>query len=583
MKMVTLTWPFPSAAGRTLHSGRWRSSWATVAAPFTMAGRSTREVGRTALIAGDFSGNGHLDLATANYISGDVSVLLGNGAGGFEAPVPYPLGQPVLALVAGNFQGDTGLDLAALTKDSYSNSVSVLLNDGAGKFLVAGSTNLGTTITSLVAGDFTGDDNLDLAVASSLYSTYPYAPANNVSILVGNGHGRFTNVGAAATGSPLVGLVAGDFNGDGRLDFAGADQANANVKVLLGSGTGSFLAPVLAPNPVESTPLLADLDTASGALVLTESGRILFRQSLPDQPGAFAPPVVVNADPLLAARDVALVQNAGIGNLLAALDANTFAPSGDPTAPHMPRVSVYQRHADGTFTNKRSVDLPAGFLPAKIASVDLTGDGLGDLVISAATSDQVFVAFQISPGVFAAPVGYSVGVNPSAIELVDLNGDKHPDLVVTDRFSGQVSIRLNDGSGAFGPEERFRAGMGLYGMVPVNGTQAVQALEGTDSVVAGTFIDGTGTDLIVINSGTDSISLLVGDGHGGFLNPEAALTTITGAQPTAIVAGHFFAGDSNLDLAILSKEQGTIALYRGDGRGDFTLLSTVTPAISRPA
>ena len=45
-----------------------------------------------ALVAGDFNGDGRTDLAVANDGSDDVSVLLGNGDGTFQDPVPYAAG-----------------------------------------------------------------------------------------------------------------------------------------------------------------------------------------------------------------------------------------------------------------------------------------------------------------------------------------------------------------------------------------------------------------------------------------------------------------------------------------------------------
>ncbi len=141
--------------------------------------------------------------------------------------------------------------------------------------------------------------------------------------------------------------------------------------------------------------------------------------------------------------------------LLAALDTGTFTDSGGAT---VSRVTLYQPHTDGTFSILTSLDLPGGLLYADIAADDLTGDGRGDLVITASSSDLVFVALQLPTGSFELPQSYAVGANPSAIDLVDVNGDSHPDIVVTDQFSGQVSVLLGNGDGTFAPEERFRAG-----------------------------------------------------------------------------------------------------------------------------
>jgi len=525
-----------------------------------------------ALVEGDFTGDGHLDLAAADYGSGDVTVLLGNGQGSFAEGGTYYLGASPTALVAGDFDGDNHTDLAV----AYPGSVTVLLNDGSGTFAKGASYNLGTYITSLVAGDFTGDGHMDLAAANPFYSS-TYYTANTVTLLLGNGDGTFSPTAPIPVGSQPIALVAGDFNGDGRLDLATANYGSADVTVLLGTGTGSFLSPVLAPSAVQSTPLIADFtgSPVNDAVVLTQTGQILYRQGLTNPPGAFAPPMVLNPDPALAARALAVVSNTRGVPFLAALDANTFAVSGDPTADRVPQVTLYLPHANGSFTILANLDLPAGFLPANIASADLTGNGLGDLVISAAASDQIFVCLQTAPGVFGPATPYSVGVNPSAIALADLNGDGLCDIVVTDRFSGQVSVLLNQGNGVFSPEGRYRAGTGLYDLAPVNGTNAVQSLEGTNSVVAGSFGGGPGTDLVVSNGDSGSIVLLSGDGHGGFLNPQLAQTFFTGDTPTAVVAGYFITGDNQLDLAVLSADSDTVTIYRNNGSGGFVPYFTI--------
>ena len=86
----------------------------------------------TAIVAGDFNGDGRTDLAVANYGSNDVSVLLGNGDGTFQPQVTYAVGSGPVALVAGDFTGDGRTDLAVA--NSGDNDVSVLLGNGDGTF-----------------------------------------------------------------------------------------------------------------------------------------------------------------------------------------------------------------------------------------------------------------------------------------------------------------------------------------------------------------------------------------------------------------------------------------------------------------
>ena len=73
------------------------------------------------------------------------------------------------------------------------------------------------------------------------------------------------------------------------------------------------------------------------------------------------------------------------------------------------------------------------------------------------------------------------------------------------------------------------------------------SLEGSISLAAADFT-GTGrSDLVVLNRGSHSFSVLSNDGSGGFSDPSVALTTSTSDglrvndQPGAVVAGDFHA------------------------------------------
>src|SRR2546422_841373 len=78
-----------------------------------------------AVVAGDFNGDSKLDLAVANYDSGNVSIFIGNGSGGFNAPANFTVGTHPRALATGYFNADTKLDLAVANEGS--NNVSILI------------------------------------------------------------------------------------------------------------------------------------------------------------------------------------------------------------------------------------------------------------------------------------------------------------------------------------------------------------------------------------------------------------------------------------------------------------------------
>ena len=84
------------------------------------------------LDAGDFNGDGHLDLAVSNRSSRDLHLLMGDGDGAFLLRAPIPTGQDIIALAARDFDGDTHADLALVSATSH--AVILWKGDGAGQF-----------------------------------------------------------------------------------------------------------------------------------------------------------------------------------------------------------------------------------------------------------------------------------------------------------------------------------------------------------------------------------------------------------------------------------------------------------------
>jgi uncharacterized repeat protein (TIGR01451 family) len=178
------------------------------------------------IAAADFNNDGFTDIAFVNVSnSGSVTVLLGDGKGGFKPPIDYPVENSPYALTPGDFNGDGILDLVAT--DPFESSVTLLLGDGKGGFKAQDTVmQVPFLPVSEVAGDFNGDGNLDLAVSSAAFSS--------VSILLGNGKGKFT---AAPYNPVLVGsyplAASGDFNGDGFLDFVTANHNDGTATVMI--------------------------------------------------------------------------------------------------------------------------------------------------------------------------------------------------------------------------------------------------------------------------------------------------------------------------------------------------------------
>jgi hypothetical protein len=191
-----------------------------------------------ALAVGDFNGDGIPDLAVADAGTDTITILLGKGDGTFQALTPFPVpaapGQHLTALTTADFDGDGRADLA-VALDGSPGHVVVFLGNGDGTFRAGQDATVGNDPVALAAADFNRDGLPDLATAD--------AGSGTVSILRGLGGGQFALAESAAVGGTPGALTTGDLNNDGNVDLAGADAASGDVSVLLGKGDGAFQAP----------------------------------------------------------------------------------------------------------------------------------------------------------------------------------------------------------------------------------------------------------------------------------------------------------------------------------------------------
>ncbi|MGO4884122.1 MAG: FG-GAP repeat domain-containing protein [Bryobacteraceae bacterium] len=241
-------------------------------------------------VLADFNGDGNLDAAVLSYESG-VSILLGNGKGGFTAAAPAMTGPYPSAMVSGDFNGDGKTDLAIA--DGQNKSIHILIGKGDGSFsngsIFAAPADCGQFVAScyvLATADLNGDGKLDLIVLGGDVDGTGTAKAE---AFLGNGDGTFGGLLPIASGLEVRQFAIGDFNGDGHPDVVLSNEANGPV-LYLGNGDGTFQAPMPlyteGPSQIAAGDFNGDgyLDLAftnaqSQLVVLLGSGNATFRQS----------------------------------------------------------------------------------------------------------------------------------------------------------------------------------------------------------------------------------------------------------------------------------------------------------------
>ncbi|HJU55622.1 MAG TPA: FG-GAP-like repeat-containing protein, partial [Pyrinomonadaceae bacterium] len=188
------------------------------------------------LAYGDFNRDGKPDLVVTSTANKTVAVLLGNGAGGFTAPSHFSTAYTPHSIVVGDFNKDLKPDVAVTSTDAIypavNGYVELLLGDGAGRLGAPKTFRAGETTQGLVKGDFNRDGKLDLAAANQV---------GGVSVLLGNGAGSFGTVTYNLfSGYATDYLDVGDFNKDGKQDLAVVVSNARSVAILLGNGSGAF-------------------------------------------------------------------------------------------------------------------------------------------------------------------------------------------------------------------------------------------------------------------------------------------------------------------------------------------------------
>ncbi len=211
----------------------------------------------------------------------------------------------------------------------------------------------------------------------------------SVTVLIGKGDGTFgIGVNYAADLVP-VSIAVDDFNGDGKLDLAVANQDSDDVSILLGTGRGTFEAAVNYPaGPSPASVAVGDFNR-DGKLDL------------------------VVAD-----------QGCCAGTTVGVLPGN----------------------GDGTFQKPESY--PAGADPVSVAVADFNRDGKLDLVVAdlgGLFGTTVSLLLGNGDGSFQTPVAYTVGTGPSFVAVGNLNRNGAPDVAVANDESNNVSVLLNVG------------------------------------------------------------------------------------------------------------------------------------------
>ena len=329
-----------------------------------------------AVAAGDFNADGDPDLVTANVSTNNVSVLVGGPAAAFQDPQTFPAGRNPASVEVGDFNSDGDPDLAVPNFDSSATAVSVL-NGAAGANFgppFAFPVEVREPLLDVAAGDFDGDGDLDLAGANFF--------GRSVSVLRGSGDGRFVHEDEVNLGaSEPWALAVADLDDDGDPDIATADGSSGTVSLLYGIGALAFTGPTT---------------------------------------------YMVGGEP----RAVAVGDFDGDGRPdLAAANSGANA------------VSVLLALPGGGFGAR--ADEPVGLGPQAVTVADFNADGDPDVATANADSRNVSVLLGAPGESFASHVVFADASNAASVTVGDVDADGDPDLAVADALDHAILVLPN--------------------------------------------------------------------------------------------------------------------------------------------
>jgi hypothetical protein len=387
---------------------------------------------------GDVNDDGIPDLIANNgYID------FGTPDGRFKPPVYYPVED-----VENSFSNVVLADLTKngfpdiITSDYY--GISVLLNEGKGKFEDGETTPVTGGARCGAAADYNGDGKPDLAVVN----------AQGITILLGTGEAATPFTTGATIALKNAGrLITTDLNGDGIPDLL--VPANGTVVAYLGNGNGTFSLASTTATPSGGHLVAADFNH-DGIMDFATSGNLL---ALGNGDGTFQTPVPIVSNPPdggfsnIATGDI---NNDGWPDLV----LTNLGPSASTY------VYVLVNNHDGGFTQVPTT-FGAGTIQAILA--DLNGDGDLDLVLQS-SEGGARVYLGNGTGSFTPQVSLPGPVGGGGVVVVaDLNGDGIPD--IAEQQGDTIGIYLGEAGATYAPE--FEVGAG-----PSPGDMLVENLHG---------------------------------------------------------------------------------------------------------
>ena len=346
----------------------------------------------------------------------------------------FIVGQHPGSVEVADFNHDGKPDIAIANEKD--NNVSILLGDGKGNFTEAKGSPFpcGNFPNDIAIADLNKDGDLDLAFANH--------EAKYVTVLLGNGHGQFF----AAPNSPFHvpvkphthGIAIGDFNGDGNLDLVTDSWGTDQLVILYGDGKGNFKVGTffsVGKHPYQRIRV-ADLNKDHKPDIVTtnldgNNCTILLSHGR----GHFTQPA---GSPFAAGNvpfGVAIGDINADGNLdLAVINSPSVSEKTGTDG-----LTILLGNGTGEFSTMKGSPFKTGQGPTRVAIGDLNNDGIADIAVTNYNSKNITLFYMSKNGI-ASSENIPLSSHADVIAIHDLNGDGKNDIVVSNSEGNSILV-----------------------------------------------------------------------------------------------------------------------------------------------
>ncbi len=320
----------------------------------------------------------------------------------FETPLEFDSGENPISIVSGDFNGDNEIDLVVASsrkQDGISTTADGTLtllqysSSSSSRFPFVSSTINPTTEEwrqDIVSIDYSGDNITDLVVT--------HTDDDKIKFLLNDGSANFSDNGSIDVGDVPLSIISGDWNNDNQTDLVVVNRGDSSVSILQNSNGVFSLSQTLSVDERPIRIVSGDWDADSDV-------------------------------------DLAVLMR-------------------DST-----QIQIWLNTGTGSF-GKQSTSYSVGSSPIDMITGDWDCDDNLDLAVSNSGEDTISLIYGEGNGTFASPVAISTGRGPGSMTSADFNNDNKMDFVVGHRFlvstpgvsllTGDFSLTLSDTSSATG-------------------------------------------------------------------------------------------------------------------------------------